>query len=115
MRHLTLAAGCTVLALPLWTAQSAVISIGSALSRSCYQAALSEDDGNSAIDECTRALDEVAMTPTDRAATYVNRGILRMLRGKEADADADFDAALALNRDLPDPWLNKGFMRVKNG
>ena len=115
MRRLTLAAGIAMLAFPLSPAQSAVISIGGPLSRSCYQAALTDDDSNSAIDECTRALNEVAMTPTDRAATYVNRGILRMLRGNDADADADFDAALALNRDLPDAWLNKGFLRVRRG
>ena len=115
MRHLTLAAGVTMLALPLCAAQSAVISIGGPLSRSCYQAALSEDDGNTALDECTRALAEEAMSPSDRAATYVNRGILRMLRSKDADADSDFDSALALNRDLPDAWLNKGFLRIRQG
>ena len=115
MRRLTLTAGITMLALPLCAAQSAVISIGSALSRSCYHAALSEDDSNFALDECTRALTEAALSPTDRAATYVNRGILRMVRGKDADADADFDSALALNQDLPDAWLNKGFLRVRRG
>jgi len=104
-----------MLALPLCAAHSAVISIGGPLSRSCYQAALSEDDGNTALDECTRALAEEAMSPSDRAATYVNRGILRMLRSKDADADSDFDSALALNRDLPDAWLNKGFLRIRNG
>lgn len=115
MRSLTLAAGIAMLAFPLSAARSAVISVGGPLSRTCYQAALSEDDGNSAMDECTRALNEEAMTPSDRAATYVNRGILRMVRGNDADADADFDAALALNRDLPDAWLNKGFLRIRRG
>ena len=115
MRRLTLAAGIPMLALPLFAAHSAVFSIGGPLSRSCYQAALSDDDGNSALDECNRALAEEAMTPSDRAATYVNRGILRMIRGKDADADADFDSAIALNRDLPDAWLNKGFLRVRRG
>lgn len=115
MRSLTLAAGIAMLAFPLSSAQSAVLSIGSPLSRSCYQSALSDDDGNSAIDGCTRALNEAALTSTDRAATYVNRGILRMLRGSDADADADFDAALALNRDLSEAWLNKGFLRIRRG
>lgn len=115
MKRLTLAAGITILALPLCAAQSAVISIGGPLSRACYQAAVFGDDGNSSLDECTRALNDEVMTPTDRAATYVNRGILRMIRGKDEDADADFDSALALNRDLPDAWLNKGFLRVRRG
>jgi tetratricopeptide (TPR) repeat protein len=55
------------------------------------------------------------MMPRDRAATYVNRGIINMIQGRDRDADADFDSALALNRNLSDAWLNKGFLRIRNG
>jgi tetratricopeptide (TPR) repeat protein len=55
------------------------------------------------------------LSTSDRAATYVNRGIIRMVRGSDSEADADFDSALALDRSLADAWLNKGFLRLRNG
>jgi len=115
MRSLTLAAGVALLALPLSAARSAVITVGGPLSRLCYEAALAHDDRQSAIDGCTRSLDEEALLGTDRAGTYVNRGIIKMNRGDDAEADADFNAALALQRDLADAWLNKGFIKLRRG
>jgi len=115
MKSLTLAAGVASLVIPLAAGQSAVITVGGPLSRICYEAALAGDDRSSAIEGCTRALEEEGLMPRDRAATYVNRGIINMTQGHDANADADFDSALALNRDLPDAWLNKGFLRIRNG
>ena len=115
MGSLTIAAGVASFALPLCAAQAAVITVGGPLSRLCYESALAQDDRQSAIDGCTRSLDEEALLKSDRAGTFVNRGILRMNRGDDAAADADFDAALALERDLPDAWLNKGFIRLRQG
>lgn len=115
MRSLTLAAGAAIFAFPLSAAQSAVITVGGPLSRLCYEAALAHDDRQSAIDGCTRSLNEEPLLRGDRAGTYVNRGILEMNRGDDVEADADFNAALALDRDLPDAWLNKGFIRLRRG
>lgn len=35
--------------------------------------------------------------------------------GRFSDADADFDAALRIADMLPDGWLNKGFLRLRQG
>jgi tetratricopeptide (TPR) repeat protein len=115
MKSLTLAAGIASLVIPLSAAHSAVITVGGPLSRICYQSALSQDDRRSALEGCTRALQEEGLSTSDRAATYVNRGIIRMVRGSDSEADADFDSALALDRSLADAWLNKGFLRLRNG
>jgi tetratricopeptide (TPR) repeat protein len=115
MKSLTLAAGVASLAIPLSAGQSAVITVGGPLSRICYESALTHDDRRSALEGCTRALQEEGLAPRDRAATLVNRGIINMYQGKDVDADADFDAALAMNRNLADAWLNKGFLRIRNG
>lgn len=115
MRSLTFAAGIATLALPLYASHSATITLGGPFSQLCYKAALAQDDRDSSLDACTRSIDEEPMDTADRAGTYVNRGILRMIRGKDADADADFNAALALQHDLPDAWLNKGFLRLRQG
>jgi tetratricopeptide (TPR) repeat protein len=115
MRSLTLAAGIATLMLPLSAAYGAVFTVGGPLSKLCYEAAAAHDDRQSAVEGCTRSLDEEGLLKPDRAATYVNRGILHMIRGDDTDADADFNAALALDQNLPDAWLNKGFIRLREG
>jgi len=115
MRSLTLAVGIAAIVAPASVAISAVLSVGGPLSRLCYESALGQDARDSAVDGCTRALQEEALMPRDRAATLVNRGIVNMIGGHDKDADADFDAAIAVDRDLPDPWLNKGFLRLRQG
>lgn len=115
MKSLTLAAGVAALILPLTSAGSAVFTYGGPLSRLCYEAALNQDDRASAIQGCSRSLEEEPLTTVERAATLVNRGIVEMTRNQDLAADADFDQALAINRDLPDAWLNKGFLRIRQG
>jgi tetratricopeptide (TPR) repeat protein len=115
MRSLNLVAGLAAILVPLGGAQGAVFTVGGPLSRLCYESALGHDGRDSAVDGCTRALDEEALQPRERAATLVNRGILRMISRHDHDADADFDAALALDHNLADAWLNKGFLRLREG
>jgi len=109
------AAGIPLIMLPLASAGAAVLSVGGPLSQNCYQAALANDTRGQALDACTRALEEEALSTRDRAGTLINRGILQMAIGKDALADADFDASLRLDKDLPDAWLNKGFLRLRRG
>jgi tetratricopeptide (TPR) repeat protein len=97
------------------SAQAAVLTLGGPLSTLCYQSALGADSRPSALDGCTRALNEEGLATPDRAATYVNRGIVLMSGGRLKEADADFDSALKLNHGLPDGWLNKGFLRLRVG
>jgi tetratricopeptide (TPR) repeat protein len=113
MKCLTFAAGIAMVAIPLSAATSATFTLGGPLSQLCYQSALAEDARPSALQGCDRSLSEEALTAPDRAATYVNRGILHMIRGQDADAEADFNSAMAIDQGLPEPWLNKGFLRIK--
>jgi tetratricopeptide (TPR) repeat protein len=100
---------------PLTAASGAVLTVGGPLALSCYNAALSGNGNASAIEGCTRALNEESLPVADRAATLVNRGIVLMSAGHLTQADADFDGALRLNSGLPDGWLNKGFLRLREG
>jgi tetratricopeptide (TPR) repeat protein len=114
MKSLTFAAGIAIVAIPLSAASGATMTLGGPLSQNCYQSAIARDARPSAIEGCDRSLSEEALTTPDRAATYVNRGILHMIRGHDADAEADFNAAMAIDGRLAEPWLNKGYLRLKH-
>jgi tetratricopeptide (TPR) repeat protein len=101
--------------LPLTGATAAVVSVGGPLSQNCYEFALSGDTSDTGVNSCTRALSEEGLVGHDRAGTLVNRGILLMLRGRDVDANGDFDSALRLEAGLSDAWLNKGFLLLRHG
>jgi tetratricopeptide (TPR) repeat protein len=115
MKSLTLAAGAATLLIPLSASHAAVQTYGGPMSRLCYESALARDSRPLAMESCDRSLSEESMTTPDRAATYVNRGILHMVRGHGSSADADFTKALAIDDNLADAWLNKGFLRIRQG
>ena len=96
-------------------ASGSSVSLGGPLSVSCYKSALVRDKRDFAFEGCSRALSEEAMSPDNMAATFVNRGVLHMLRGQQFNAEADFDAAIRLDPASPDPWLNKAFLRLRQG
>ncbi len=115
MKHLFAIAGAASLATSISPAAAAIYTLGGPLAEGCYQAADSRTGNRSAVEGCTRALSEEGLSAEDRAATYVNRGIVHMVRGRAANAEADFDAALAIDADLADAYLNKGFLRIRSG
>ena len=116
MRAFVIVPAIAVLAIfPIVSAHAAVMTVGGPLSGDCYQAALAHDGRSAAMEACTRSLQEESLSDKDRAATLVNRGIVQMSAGRSDAADADFDRALLLNAALPDGWLNKGFLRLRQG
>ena len=112
---LSTAAAAALAIIPTSPASAAVQTFGGPLAKVCYEHALAGDGRSFAIDGCTRAIEEEGLLTPDKAATYVNRGIVYMSAGRYALADADFDAALKINQNLPDGWLNKGFLRIRQG
>ena len=115
MKHLFAIAGVALLATSTSPAVAAIYTMGGPLAEGCYQAAKSRTGDRLAIEGCTRALREEGLSLEDRAATYVNRGIVHMVRGRTVNAEADFDAALAIDAQLADAYLNKGFLRIRSG
>lgn len=115
MRKLVLTGALFATAIPLSGAGSAILTVGGPLSHLCYKAAVAADGRVSALEGCTRALQEESLATPDMAATYVNRGIVLMSGGRFSDADSDFDAALRIGGKLPDGWLNKAFLRLRQG
>jgi len=97
------------------TAHASVISAGGDFGRSCYVAAKLQDTSPRAMSYCNRALAARAISPQDRVATYVNRGIIYLHRSAAKKAAADFDRALSLDSSQPEAWLNKAILIVKDG
>lgn len=112
---LILVAAMVGAAAPLFAAKAAILTLGGPMSQLCYQSAVGEDGRSSAVESCNRALAEESLSTRDKASTYVNRGIVLMSAARFDEADQDFDMALKLEQNLPDVWLNKGFLRLRQG
>ena len=97
------------------SAAASVLSIGSGYAEGCYRAAEDRDAGKTAMDTCDRAMTQEGLTTHDRVATHVNRGILYLIRSNVRQANADFDAALAIDPNEPDAWLNKAVVQARFG
>jgi tetratricopeptide (TPR) repeat protein len=78
----------------------------------CYQNA---EAGSTDSHDCDDALRSERLTQHDRASTLVNRGIIYNTARKLDLALADFDAALAINPDLAEAFLNRGNSRFLQG
>lgn len=115
MKSLSLALAVT-LGLPALSAEAGVITIAdNSMAGDCYDFARSRDAKAEALTVCSRALEMEPLDADNRAATLVNRGVLRMIRRDFRGAEADFDSALALRPDWTDAWLNKAFLRLRAG
>ncbi len=55
-----------------------------------------------------KALEDAALSKRDRAASFVNRGIVHMHRKEFTEALADYEAALGINADLAEAHTNRG-------
>ena len=87
-------------------AQMAVTTFGATDALLCYQAAA--DNFASDADDCDKALKSGTLTPRDRIATLVNRGVIFNREGKLDAALADFDKAIAKDGELAEAYLNRG-------
>jgi len=108
---LMIAAAATVLAAE--TATAPVFVIGNGLGGECYQKTKnSYTRYRDAEAVCTRALREQALTRANRAATFVNRGVLRMREGKYDAALEDYAEATELQPNLGPAYLNEGAAHI---
>jgi tetratricopeptide (TPR) repeat protein len=107
--------GAAVLAGPAFAQSEAGIArpgdraivIGQSFAEVCYERARAGDASRDGLDQCDYAL-QGDLLPEDRAATYVNRGIIREARGDPDAALADYADALALSPSLAEAHVNVG-------
>jgi tetratricopeptide (TPR) repeat protein len=101
---LAAAAGATLF---FSNAQAAVSVIGSGPAQICYQAADAGASPSDYLTYCSQAL-AGALSEADRAATYVNRGVLRLAMNDNDAAATDFSAGLAINANLGEGYVDLG-------
>lgn len=90
-------------------AAAQVTVIGGGLAKDCYEAAKFGLMSEPAAEElCTRALEHEALNISNRAATFTNRGVLRMRQGKLDAALTDYTASKRISPDSGPTWLNEG-------
>ena len=94
------------------SASAAVQVLGGGLAERCWREAAKGGTSAAAVRVCGDALDEEALSPRDRAATLVNRGILRLRARAWDQAGADFDRALRLRPELAEAYVNRGAVRL---
>jgi tetratricopeptide (TPR) repeat protein len=94
------------------SANSAVTVIGNGLGANCFQAAEFGADAKAGIETCTAALDQTALTISDRAATYINRGILRARTGDTTGALADYNQGLGVDGKLGEGYVDRGAVYI---
>jgi tetratricopeptide (TPR) repeat protein len=105
-------ASATLVSVP---SQAAVKVIGRGFGHLCYEYAKTGHASDEGIESCNRALTEQSLTPSDRAATFVNRGILQMYAKDYARALVSYEEALKLEPELAEAHVNKGVALVNLG
>ena len=114
MKALVLAVSAVALTTAL-PASAGIMVVGGSYAESCFKAAEQHNSTLESLTTCDRAFTEEALSSADELATYVNRGILRMIRSDYSRARSDFEAAIAMNPQRAEPYLNMAILRFKQG
>jgi tetratricopeptide (TPR) repeat protein len=109
--HLLVAGAAFGLALA-GSASAAVTVLGDTSAEECSRAAFHEQGNMDAVKACTRALDGGVLGRRDVAGTYVNRGVIYLVRGEFASARSDFDHAIRTDPQLGEGWVNRGAVNI---
>ena len=90
---------------------AAITVIGSGSAQICYQAAEMGASPSDYVAYCNEALAGV-LTNDDRAATLINRGVLRLSINDYDSAADDFQRGLALNASLGEGYIDLGAVLI---
>lgn len=93
----------------------ATVTIGGGSASSCFRAAAAHDTSTQALDECNAALNYDLLTQDNEVASYVNRGILHLLRTDYPSAEADFSRAMSIQPNQAEAWLNMAIAHYRQG
>jgi tetratricopeptide (TPR) repeat protein len=111
--HRLAAAAAIATAFVSTEAQAAVSVLGAGPAQLCFEAADSGNAPGENLIYCNAALGGL-LIPVDRAATYVNRGVLKLALNKPDEAADDFNAGLAIKNDIGEAYVDLGASQIMN-
>jgi tetratricopeptide (TPR) repeat protein len=114
MKALVLAVSAAALCAAL-PASAGITVINGSFAEGCFKAAEQHNITLESLNTCDRAFTEQALSSEDRLATYVNRGIVRMLRSDYARAHSDFTLAMQMDPNRSEPYLNMAILQFRQG
>ncbi|HXJ03338.1 MAG TPA: tetratricopeptide repeat protein [Micropepsaceae bacterium] len=88
-------------------ANAVVLVLGGGAGSKCYATA-EFGDPFQAFDICTKALSDVEMSVRDRAATYINRSVVRLRVHDWGGALGDTDLAISRVSNMGEAYVNRG-------
>ena len=112
--QLTAAATLAAIFLTSSAFADAVVVLGDGPERMCFLSAKTGIDSQMGLDHCNVAL-EGALIQHDRAATYVNRGVIEHKLGRIQAAMDDFNECLRMIPDQSDAFINRGVAWITEG
>jgi tetratricopeptide (TPR) repeat protein len=108
-------AALALVALAPLPAAAAELVLGLPIAHDCYEQAERARDPRAGLRFCDEALSNSVLTAADRQATLVNRGILRARAHDQMGALEDYEAALAMNADDGEAYLNRSASLIALG
>jgi tetratricopeptide (TPR) repeat protein len=93
-------------------ASAAVTVMGNSSAQECSQAAFHEQADQTSMDACTQAISDGMLDRRDLAGTYINRGVMWMVRRNYAFARNDFQHAIDVDPALGEAWVNRGAVAI---
>jgi tetratricopeptide (TPR) repeat protein len=94
---------------------ASVITVGGTYAKTCAGAAEARQPDRAAWIACNTALAIEPLQDFERAGTFVNRGILYMQTGDDANALEDLAAAEQLDPDQPEIYVNRAVIAYRAG
>lgn len=88
--------------------QAAVTVVGNGLAHSCFRSAEFGGDARAGVETCTAALAQGELNVADRAATFVNRGILEARLDQKTSALSDYNEGIRLRVNLAEAYVDRG-------
>jgi tetratricopeptide (TPR) repeat protein len=89
-------------------AQAAMLVLGGGEAQDCYKAAKAGASDAVSLGSCDRALADEPLSPHDRAATFVNRGVIHVGRREFDAAIADFNQSIKILPRNGEAFVDRG-------
>jgi tetratricopeptide (TPR) repeat protein len=93
-------------------ASAAVTVLGDTSAELCSKAAIKDRADDDAMRLCDSAIANAFLDRRDLAGTYINRGVMWMIRHDYRTARADFEHAIQIDPDLGEGWINRGAVNI---